>query len=46
MPAALREITRNCIEQHVDQFQLEQLKVVEEAERATLSRFAAEVAVA
>jgi hypothetical protein len=41
IPAAkLRELVRECIERHVDQKQLEQLRAAEESERSLLERFA------
>jgi hypothetical protein len=38
-PDTLREMVRNCIEQHIDQDRLDRLRVVEAAERETLLRF-------
>jgi len=40
-PADLREVCRNCIEQHIDQDAHERTLVVERAERDTLAQFAA-----
>ena len=39
-PAHLKRLVRACIEQHVDERRLEQLRRVEEQERATLERMA------
>lgn len=35
-PATLRDMARRCIEQHIDKAALDQLRVIEEAERETL----------
>lgn len=39
-PDTIRQMARQCIEQHIDQDRLERLRLVERAERETLHRFA------
>ncbi len=38
-PDTIRDMVRECIEQHIDQDRLERLRLVEQAERETLLRF-------